>query len=503
MDLLLSTNFLHNLVTTFGSQTFWIKALELILSLSILVFIHELGHYMWARIFGIKVNKFYLFFNPSLTLWKWKPKNHKHAFMVRASTAKITDEEGNEYEDEDEKEDAKLPSNYKATWRDTEYGLGWLPLGGYCAIDGMVDETQSAEKLKRPVKDFEFRSKPAWKRLMVMIGGVLNNFLLALVIYAGIVLAYGEEFIPMQNATSGYEFSPSAHKIGFVDGDIPLSADGKKLEFLDGKAMQAMVEAKQVQVLRNGSDTVAINIPDKYLFTVNKEMEDGRNFIMLRTPVVVDKTMPNMGAEKAHLRHGDHLIAVNGVATPSFNVFTAQLLANKGKTVPLTVVRNADTVTVDAPVDNAGKLGFQLANPITFYKTITKHYNIVECVPRGIKLGVDQMVSYVKSLRLIFTKEGAQSLGSFGAIGNLFPEKWDWQYFWSITAFLSIILAVMNILPIPILDGGYVLFLLIEIIFRKKPSMKFMNVALRIGLWFIILLMAYAIGNDVYRFLIK
>ena len=234
MDLLLSTNFLHNLVTTFGSQTFWIKALELILSLSILVFIHELGHYMWARIFGIKVNKFYLFFNPSLTLWKWKPKNHKHAFMVRASNAKITDEEGNEYEDEDEKEDAKLPSNYKATWRDTEYGLGWLPLGGYCAIDGMVDETQSAEKLKRPVKDFEFRSKPAWKRLMVMIGGVLNNFLLALVIYAGIVLAYGEEFIPMQNATSGYEFSPSAHKIGFVDGDIPLSADGKRLEFLDG-----------------------------------------------------------------------------------------------------------------------------------------------------------------------------------------------------------------------------------------------------------------------------
>lgn len=502
LDLItLSSNALQNLTEMLGSSSFWMKALELILSLSILVFVHELGHYMWARFFGIKVNKFYLFFNPSLTLWKWKPKAHKHAFLVRPAQGPIKDEQGNEYEDEDELDDSKLPADYKPTWRDTEYGIGWLPLGGYCAIDGMVDETQSAEKLKRPAKSFEFRSKAAWKRLLVMIGGVLNNFLLALVIYAGLVYVYGEEFVPMRNATAGYDFSETAHRAGFHDGDIPLSADGKVLEYAND-ALLPMVQARQVQVLR-GTDTVAINIPQKFLFAVNKDLEDGKPFMMMRLPVVVDKVQPGMGAEQAHLQKGDLVLSVDSVATPSYKLFTQQLKAHAGQQVALQVVRGGDTLQVAAPIDGDGKLGFQLADPRNFYKTVTKHYNILQCVPRGIDLGVTQMTTYVKSLKLIFTKEGAKSLGSFGAIGNMFPEQWDWQYFWSITAFLSIILAVMNILPIPILDGGYVLFLLIEMIFRWKPSNRVMGICLNIGLWFIIALMVYAIGNDIYRFILK
>ncbi len=476
------------------SQSFWVKTAELLASLSILVFIHELGHYSWARIFGIKVEKFYLFFNPWLTLWKWKPKDKKHTFIA---VSKGSDgEDGQDSQEE-------LDENAKSTWRDTEYGLGWLPLGGYCAIAGMIDETQSAEKLKKPAQPWEFRSKSTWKRLLVMVGGVVNNFLLALVIYAGIVYTWGEEFVPMQNATAGYDYSESAHSLGFQDGDIPLEADGNKLEFLDGKSIQAMVTGKRVKVLRGGKDTVSIAIPEKYIFTANREMEKGKSFITLRMPVVVDVLQSNMGAAKAGILKGDHLIAVNGVETPSYNLFTAQLKANKGKTVPIQLERAGKPMTVKAEIDDNGKLGFQLANPINFYKTIKKQYTLLQSIPRGIKLGWDQMVTYVSSLKLVFTKEGAQSLGSFGAIGSLFPDSWNWLNFWNITAFLSIILAVMNILPIPALDGGHVMFLFYEMIFRRKPSLKFMERAQYVGMFLLLLLMVYAFGNDIYRFLIK
>ncbi len=497
-SLLLSiTTFLQTFSDMLASQSFWVKTAELLASLSILVFIHELGHYSWARIFGIKVEKFYLFFNPWLTLWKWKPKDKTHSF------ATLNPKEEEEEEENSTATSQDAPQADKATWRDTEYGLGWLPLGGYCAIAGMIDETQSAEKLKRPAQPWEFRSKSPWKRLLVMVGGVVNNFLLALVIYAGIVFTWGEEFIPMQNATAGYDYSESAHAIGFRDGDIPLAADGKKLEYLDGNSLRAMIMGKQVTVLRNNKDTVNINIPQKYMFTANKEVEQGKSFITLRMPVVVDVLQSNMGAAKAGIKKGDHLVAVNQVSTPSFNLFMAQLKAHKGKVVPITLERDGKTMTVNAAIDDNGKLGFQLANPIKFYKTIKKQYNLLESIPRGIKMGCDQMVNYLSSLKLLFSKEGAQSLGSFGAIGSLFPETWNWLNFWNITAFLSIMLAVMNILPIPALDGGHVVFLLYEMIFRRKPSIKFMARAQYVGMALLMLLMVYAFGNDIYRFLIK
>ena len=316
MDLFLLS--IGNIISSLGemltSPSFWIKTAELLASLSILVFVHELGHYTWARIFGIKVDKFCLFFDPWLTLLSWKPGKYVKVFD------KIV-KKGHEGDDAAvEKDDCQ-----KSTWRDTEYGLGWLPLGGYCSIAGMIDETQGADKLKGPAKPWEFRSKSTIKRLFVMIGGVLNNFLLALVIYAGMVYCWGEEFLPIENATDGYEYSDSAHKIGFVDGDIPLTADGQKLEFLDGKTLQSLVTSKSVTVLRNSSDTVTIAIPQKFIFTANKDAEKGTPFITLRIPVVIDKLQPRMGAEKAHLAKGDHITAVNGNATPSFTMFTQQL----------------------------------------------------------------------------------------------------------------------------------------------------------------------------------
>lgn len=494
MDLFLLSigNIFQSLGDMLTSASFWIKTAELLSSLSILVFVHELGHYMWARFFGIRVDKFCLFFDPWLTLFSWKP----------GKNIKICDKVVKEVKPDACAAKAEADSQ-KSTWRDTEYGIGWLPLGGYCSIAGMIDETQGADKLNAPEQPWEFRSKSTVKRLFVMIGGVLNNFLLALVIYAGMVYCWGEEFLPIENATAGYEYSESAHKIGFVDGDIPLSADGQKLEFLDGKTLQAIVTAQKVTVLRNGNDTATISIPHKFIFTANKDAEQGKSMITLRVPVVIDKLQPRMGAEKAHLEKGDHITAVNGTPTPSFSLFTQQLNQNKGKNVELTINRRGKEMNVAAKLDENGKLGFQLANPLEYYKTIKKEYNVLQSIPRGIKLGCDQMVNYVSSLKLVFTKEGAESLGSFGAIGSLFPDTWNWYAFWNITAFLSIILAVMNILPIPALDGGHVLFLIYEMIFRRKPSDKFLERAQIVGMVFLMLLMVYAFGNDIYRFLIK
>ncbi len=485
-----------------ASQSFWVKTASLLASLSILVFIHELGHYMWARFFGIKVEKFCLFFDPYLTLWKWKPKSkHDKAPENGRQEAALDEQAGSPSEERKESND--LPDGAVPTWRDTEYALGWLPLGGYCAIAGMIDETQSADKLQRPARSWEFRAKSAWKRLMVMIGGVLNNFLLALLIYAGIVFTWGEKLIPVQNATAGYEYSESAHKIGFVDGDIPLEADGSRLEYLDGKMVTSMVMAKQVKVLRGGKDTVAIPIPENFVFQANQDAERGQVFMGMRLPVVVDVLQGNMGAARAGLVRGDHLLAVNHVETPSYTLFTSALKSNAGKTVPIQFERAGKVMTVNAEIDENGKLGFQLAKPENFYKTITRNYGFFESIPRGIKLGWDQMTTYVASLKLLFTKEGAQSLGSFGAIGSLFPNSWDWQNFWYITAFLSIILAVMNILPVPALDGGHVMFVLYEMVTRRKPSVKVMERAQYVGMFLLLLLMVYAFGNDIYRFLIK
>ncbi|MBR1544114.1 MAG: RIP metalloprotease RseP [Muribaculaceae bacterium] len=455
--------------------TFWIKALQLLASLSLLVFVHELGHYTFARLSGTRVDKFYLFFNPWFTLFKYKPKPKP----------------------------VKEGEKPKASWRDTEYGIGWLPLGGYCSIAGMVDETTGADEMQHPVEPWEFRAKPAWQRLLIMVDGVLFNFLAAIVIYCGLVYAMGEEFIPFENATEGMAYCESAHAIGFKDGDIPLTADGKKLHYYNAEDLQAMLTASEVKVLRNHKDTVAIRIPENFIFKANEDAENGQLFMSYRLPVVVSQTQPNMGAEKAGMKNGDRILAVNGQPTSEFMSFTAALQKNKNKTIALKLVRGGKEMTLDVAVDDAGKIGILLTEPEKVYETVTLSYNIFQSIPRGIKMGWDKLTGYVSQLKYVFTADGAKSLGGFGSIGNIFPERWDWVSFWSITAFLSVILAVMNILPIPILDGGYVLFLLIEVVTGWKPSDKFMNVALNIGFYLLIALLLFANGNDVYRFLLK
>ena len=485
-------SYINNLIDFFSAQSFWVKTLEVLLSLSLLVVVHEFGHYCFARLFKMRVDKFYMFFNPKFSLVRWDPRNHKLDFFKR-----------NPSEEEDKEREEQGRSSKKASWRDTVYGIGWIPLGGYCSIAGMVDETTSASELSEEMHPWEFRAHPAWQRLFVMIGGVLFNFIFAIIIYAGFVFSYGEQLITFQNATEGMDYCDAAHKVGFVNGDIPLSADGKPLTYLNSESLQTLLMAKQVTVLRNHKDTLAINLPKDFVFQANKDAEAGQQFMAFRMPVVVDEIMSRQGGEKAGLRRGDRMIAVNNDSTPSYTEFTKALMANKGKTVALVFLRDGKKFIAQAPVDDDGKIGIRLTEPTKIYKVEVRKYNILQCIPRGIQMGWDKLTSYVKSLKLVATKQGAQSLGGFGSIGSIFPDTWDWYGFWNITAFISVILAVMNILPIPILDGGYVLFLLIEMITGWKPSEKFMTIALNTGLTLLVILLLYANMNDVYRFLIK
>lgn len=481
--------------------TFWIKAFELIVSLSLLVFVHELGHYMWARFFKVKVEKFYLFFNPWFTLASWLPRQKRVKFLY-ANPKEENNDNNDKKEDRQAAEATDARNADKSTWRDTEYGIGWVPLGGYCAIAGMIDETQDASKLSEEPQPWEFRTKPTWQRLLIMVGGVLNNFLFAILIYAGMVYYWGEEYLPYQNAKMGMEFSETAKKAGFVDGDIPLTADGKQLVALNGDEMQQIITAKQVVVLRDGQK-VTIAIPEKFIFDISADAENGLPFIGYRMPVVIDKVQPAEGADKAGLQPGDSITTVDGAQAASYSAFTQALQQAKGKTASIGFVRGGKAMEAPVQVSDAGKVGIQL-KPITqIYRTQTHSYGLLQSVPRGIEMGWTQLVNYVKQFKYVFTKEGAQSLGGFGAIGSIFPDTWNWYAFWNITALISVILAFMNILPIPALDGGHVLFLLYEIIFRRKPSDKFLEKAQMVGMTLLFALLIYANGNDIWRWIIK
>jgi regulator of sigma E protease len=454
-----------------------------------------------------------MFFNPWLSIVKWKPGkyvkwfshgNEMGAMESTEETKEIAASKAKEIAASKAKDVAPVDEENKRSWRATEYGIGWLPLGGYCSIAGMIDESMNTEAMKKPAKPYEFRSKPAWQRLLIMLGGVLFNFLLAMVIYSGIVYAVGEQYINFTDATEGMEYCDSAHKIGFEDGDIPLTADGKTLSYYNSEDLNTMLTAHEVTVLRNHKDTVTIALPKDFIFQANHDAEEGQAFMAYRLPVVVSQTQPRMGGEKAGLQDGDRLVAVNGTPTPSYTEFTAALEKNKGKNVTLQYQRNGHTLTAnDVPIDGNGKLGILLTEPTKIYNTTVKNYNILQSIPRGIEMGWNKLVTYVKQLKLIFTPQGAQSLGGFGTIGSIFPPTWNWVDFWNITAFISVILAVMNILPIPALDGGHVMFLLYEIITRRQPSLKFLERAQTVGMTLLIALLLFANGNDIYRFFFK
>lgn len=436
-------------------ETFFIKAIQLIMSLSLLVLIHEGGHFLFARLFKTRVNKFCLFFDPWFTLFKFKPKKSE-----------------------------------------TEYAIGWLPLGGYVQIDGMVDETQSADELDHPVQPWEFRAKPAWQRLFIMIGGVLFNFLLALFIYSMILFTWGDEYIPVQQAPLGMSFNETAKSIGFKDGDVLISADGVPFERMNTDLLTAVVDARQVTVMRDGVEA-SVYIPEDMM---QRLMADSVRFASFRLPYVIDSVVTNTPAFHAGLQAGDRITHLDGKPI-DYNEFLNNMYERRESNGPheiqLTYVRRNQTDTLTLMTDSTYRIGV-MVNPDVM-PTIRKEYGFFEAFPAGISLGVNTLKGYVSQMKYLFSKEGAKQLGGFGAIGSIFPASWDWHQFWYMTAFLSIILAFMNILPIPALDGGHVLFLLYEIIARRKPSDKFMERAQMIGMLLLFTLLIWANLNDILR----
>ena len=445
-------------------ETFLIRALQLMLSLSLLVIIHEGGHFFFAKLFKIRVTKFYLFFDPWFSLFKFKPKNSE-----------------------------------------TEYGMGWLPLGGYVQIAGMVDETHNSDDLNHPIEDWEFRAKPAWQRLLVMIGGVMMNFLLALFIYSMILFKWGDQYVSLQDMTYGMEFNERAEEMGFRDGDILLSADDQPLSRFNVDMLRAITEARVVKVSRQGQE-VEIYLPEISLLDIAQESPA---FVEPLLPNVVDSVVPGRPFAEAGIRQGDKLLAVNGEALSSYNAFVNKLAelredaeAENKKTVEFSLIYSRDNIndTITVQTDTLFMVG-ATSQALADYKLTNLEYGFFESFPAGIALGVNTLKGYVNDMKYVFTKEGAKSVGGFGTIGSIFPSVWDWHRFWEMTAFLSIILAFMNILPIPALDGGHVLFLLYEIIARRKPSDKFMERAQMVGMILLFALLIYANFNDVVRFL--
>lgn len=472
-----------------------IKAAQLILALVILVTVHEFGHYIFARIFGVKVNRFYLFFNPYFSILRYDPmkgtldifaRNGKPgAFTLRVGKVHAPKADG------------------RPTWRDTVYGLGWVPLGGYCDIAGMVDETKDASQLAAEPQSWELRSKPAWQRLCVMVAGVVFNFVLAIIIYTGIAFHWGDRVIPFQAMTEGMDFSQEFVDAGFRNGDILQSIDGKAVDAKDYSLTWDLVQpGTRVGVLRDGKP-VEIAVSDALIRQIATKGKDYMPMTM-RVPVVVAKTMNGDPAARAGIRQGDRILTVGNDTTPAITEFMPSLQAHKGQTVPMRVLRaDGSQELVDVEISDAGKIGIQMLSPIEIFEPQVVEYGLFQSIPRGWEIGTDRLSSYVSSMKLIFTKEGAQSLGGFGTLGDLFPSAWSWYSFWQITAFLSIILAFMNIIPIPGLDGGYTLFLIVEMITGRKPSDRFLEIVNTCGFAFLLLLLVYANGNDIYRFFLK
>ena len=430
------------------------RIFQLLFSLSILVFIHELGHYSMARFFGARVNKFYLFFNPWFSIFKWKSK--------RSGTV---------------------------------YGLGWLPLGGYCQIAGMIDESLDTESLASEPKPDEFRSKKPFARLMIMAGGVIFNVILAFIIYTGITLAWGTKVLHSDQVSAGMNFSTPAEEVGFVDGDVILSVDGKQSpNVLDSRFMSSLINAHEV-VVRRGGAVETIRLPEDMMQRLLRAEE---GFGSLRMPFVVDAVSEGSRAQ-GHLASGDRVVAVDSVTCTDVAEVITALDKKKGKDVVLTVERSGTALQTTLPVDTAGHIGVVLKGIEELYPIEHVQYNVFTAIPAGIDRAGQTISGYVRGLKYMFTKEGAKQMGGLGTMGKLFPTTFDWQSFWSITAFLSIILAVMNILPIPALDGGHILFIIIEMIRRKPLSDKAMTTIQTIGLVLLVLLMVYANGNDIYR----
>lgn len=424
-----------------------IRILQVILALSILIIFHELGHFMWARIFGIRVDKFYLFFDVG---------------GFKLCSFKVGE---------------------------TEYGIGWLPLGGYCKIAGMIDESMDTEQLAHEPQPWEFRSKPAWQRLLVMAGGVINNFLLAIGLFIAILAIWGDNYVPNDSPIYVNEIG---YELGFRTGDRILAYDDYEPDdFLNLQADLARRQVQKATVLR-GTDTLDIYIDQSMMGAVVSTP----GVFDMALPFVVDSVMATSPNVLSGLQRGDRIIAVDSVQTPYLQDAQKVLRAHPGESLPVAVVRGADTLSLPLQVDSLGMVGVYLMNPSMQHRD----YTVLESVPAGCALAWDSVTSYLRDLRLVATPStGAyKQVGSFVAIGKIFPAVWDWHSFLYILAMLSIMLGVINLLPIPALDGGHIVFCLYEIITGRKPSDRFLMVAQIIGMALLFLLMFLAFGNDIY-----
>lgn len=434
-----------------------IKILQLILALSILVLIHEFGHFIFARLFKIRVEKFYLFFDPWFSLFKFKPKNS-----------------------------------------DTEYGIGWLPLGGYCKISGMIDESMDKESMKQEPKPWEFRTKPAWQRFLVLFGGVFFNFLLAVAIYTGVLAAWGEEYIKNSDVTTGIRVDNLAYEIGFRNGDRIISFEEHIPDnFQELQIDLIRTQAKYAKVLRNG-DTVTVNIDENYIPAILKS----RGMFDFGIPYIIGSIPDSSINAASGLAAGDKVIALNGRNTEYLFDALEFLSAHKNDSLVATVARGEELLFIPIATDTLGRMQvFPQSNLSDFYTITKRDYSFFAAIPAGFNKAFKTVENYWKELKLIFSPktEAYKSVGSFITIGSIFPATWNWKIFWNLTAFLSVMLAVLNILPIPALDGGHLLFTLYEIITRRKPSDKFLEYAQTVGMLLLFGLMILAFGNDIFR----
>jgi regulator of sigma E protease len=435
-----------------------IKIVQLLLSLSILVVFHEFGHFIAARIFKTRVEKFYLFFNPWFSLVKFKRK-------------------------------------------ETEYGIGWLPLGGYVKISGMIDESMDKEAMKLPPQPYEFRSKPAWQRLIIMVGGVTVNVLLAFAIYIGILAVWGEQYLPTSEANKyGIVADSLAMEMGLQSGDKILEVNGHYVEDFNKIPLVIILEeAKTLRIEREGT-IMDLEIPEGILGKLVKHRDP--DFLSPRFPFEIEGFASPSAAKDAGLELHDRIIAVNGQPTFFFDQFTGALKQLKGEVVETVVVRNNDTLIFNIQVSPEGKLGVSVSASFLKHFNFEKNdYSLIEAIPAGFAKTYDGIANYLKQLKLLFSPEvkAYESVGGFITIGSIFPPTWDWQAFWRLTAFLSIMLAILNLLPIPALDGGHVMFLAYEMISGRKPSDKFMEYAQIAGMVILFALLIFANGSDVVR----
>ncbi len=452
------------------------QIIGLILSLSILVFVHELGHYFFARLFKTRVEKFYLFFNPWFSLVRVKKINGKWNFSFFSAAA---------------------PESWKDSPETTEWGIGWLPLGGYCSIAGMVDETKNATDLPAEPQSWEFRSKKAWQRFLIIIGGVLVNFIVALILYAAILFKWGEEYIPVNHAKYGLQFSEVPLKSGFQNGDKIIALDDKTPETMGDIVSGLMIDNVKTATVIRGEETLLVTIPKDFSTQILANQD--KSVCQFIFPFVIDTPIPGYPAADANLQKGDSLVGVNDTLLFSFYDFQSYFLKKKSQSVTVQFYREDSLLSTDLTISEDGKIGVYPVHYTHYLPPKKIEYNFVESIPKGIGKGFGTLGLYVKQFKLIFTKEGVSQLGGFGTIGSIFPKVWDWQQFWAMTALLSIILAFMNFLPIPALDGGYILFILIEMISGRKPSDKFIGYANTVGFALLIALVLYANGMDIIR----